>query len=162
MHHISRLLAALICLALSSPLFAQDWIKTGTGLGVERIRIAVPEFKAANQDPRNTELLKTFNDTLWNDLSNAGIFDMVSKSFYPLGQIGAPQDIKFEAWSAPPPNAAMLVFGNLGAAANNVTVQGWLYDVKNPNSPQVLGKQYTDAATTQQARIIAHKFADEI
>jgi len=141
---------------------AQDWIKTGTGLGVEKIRIAVQDFKASSQDPQNTELLKTFNDTLWNDLENAGVFDMASKSFYPLGQVGAPSDVKFEAWSAPPANAAMLVFGNLGSANGNATVQGWLYDVKNTASPQVLGKQYTDTATTQSVRTIAHKFADEI
>jgi TolB protein len=152
----------LLLVGSSQSGFAQDWIKTGTGLGVERIRIAVPEFKASNQDPRNGELLKTFNDTLWNDLNNAGIFDMVSKSFYPLGQIGAPSDVKFEVWNSPPPNAAMLVFGNVGASANTQTVQGWLYDVKNTQSPQVLGKQYTDAANTQAARTIAHKFADEI
>ncbi len=41
-------------------------------------------------------------------------------------------------------------------------VQGWLYDVKNITSPQVLGKQYTDAATVDAARRTAHKFADEI
>src|SRR6266478_3562256 len=87
----------LVLLASAS---AQDWIKTGTGLGVEKVRIAVPEFKASNQDPRNSDLLKTFNDTLWNDLDNAGIFEMVSKSFYPLGQIGAPGDVKFDSWSA--------------------------------------------------------------
>jgi len=141
---------------------AQDWIKTGTGLGVEKIRIAVPDFKPSSPEPQNTELLKTFDDTLWNDLDNAGIFDMASKSFYPLGQVGSPGDVKFDAWSAPPANAAMLVFGNLGAANGNVTVQGWLYDVKNTASPQVLGKQYTDTATTQSVRTIAHKFADEI
>jgi len=141
---------------------AQDWIKTGTGLGVEKIRLAVPDFKASSQDPKNTELLKTFNETLWNDLENAGIFDMASKSFYPLGQVGGPGDVKFESWSAPPANAAMLVFGNLGAGNGNVTVQGWLYDLKNTASPQVLGKQYTDTATTQAVRTIAHKFADEI
>jgi TolB protein len=152
----------LLFSVLTSLASAQDWIKTGTGLGVEKIRIAVPEFKGSSQDPRNTELLKTFNDTLWNDLENAGIFEMVSKSFYPLGQVGAPADVKFDSWSAPPPNAAMLVFGSLAAAANNVTVQGWLYDVKNTNSPPVLGKQYTDVATTQATRIIAHKLADEI
>jgi TolB protein len=141
---------------------AQDWVKGGVGLAVQKIRIAVPDFKASTQEPKNTELLQTFNNTLWSDLNNAGIFDMVSKSFYPLGQVGAPGDVKFDTWSSPPPNAAMLVFGNLGATANNITVQGWLYDVKNIGSPQVLAKQYTDAATTQQARIIAHKFADEI
>src|SRR4051812_25444543 len=113
------LLTALLVMA-GTPSFAQDWIKTGTGLGVERIRIAVPDFKASNADPRNAELLRTFNETLWNDLNNAGIFEMVSKSFYPLGQVGAPADVKFESWSAPPPNTAMLVFGNLAASANNV------------------------------------------
>jgi len=148
-------------LLLTSSL-AQDWIRTGTGLGVEKVRLAVPDFNAANQDPRNVELLKVFNETLWNDLDNAGIFDMVSKSFYPLGQVGTPADVKFEGWSAPPPNAAMLAFGNLGASANGMTVQGWLYDVKNVTSPQVLGKQYQDAASSDAARLIAHKFADEI
>src|SRR6267378_2850086 len=159
-----RFLAPLFFLAIlfALPCSGQDWIRTGTGLGVEKVRLAASDFKPSTQDPNNANLLKTFNDTLWNDLDNAGIFDMVSKSFYPLGQIGAPADVKFESWSAPPPNAAMLVFGNLGASANNLTVQGWLYDVKNTASPQVLGKQYTDVATTQAARVIAHKFADEI
>jgi TolB protein len=156
----SFLLTVVLCSGVTAS--AQDWIKTGTGLGVEKIRIAVPDFKAASAEPKNTELLKTFNDTLWNDLDNAGIFDMASKSFYPLGQIGAPADVKFDAWTAPPANAAMLVFGNLGATGSNVTVQGWLFDVKNTASPQVLGKEYTDAATTQAVRVIAHKFADEI
>lgn len=153
---------ALVLLLAALPALAQDWIKTGTGLGVTKVRIAVPDFKPSNQDARVPELLKTFNDTLWNDLNNAGIFDMVSKSFYPLGQVGTPSDVKFDPWSSPPPNAAMLVFGNLQASGNNAVVQGWLYDVKNTASPQVLGKQYTDAATTQAVRIIAHKFADEI
>ena len=75
-------LTALV-LMIVIPSAAQDWIKTGTGLGVERVRIAVPDFKASSQDPRDSELLRTFNDTLWNDLNNAGIFEMVSKSFYP-------------------------------------------------------------------------------
>ena len=158
----SLLAIALISLCCTTFAQGQDWVKGGVGLAAQKIRIAVPDFKASNQDPRNPELLKTFNDTLWNDLDNAGIFDMVSKSFYPTAPVGGPTDVKFDTWSAPPPNAAMLVFGNLGASGNNVVVQGWLYDVKNTASPQILGKQYTDVATTQAARIIAHKFADEI
>ena len=112
--------------------------------------------------PSNADLLKTFNDVLWNDLDNAGIFDLVSKSFYPLQEPGQPSEVNFSAWNSPPPNASMLAFGNLGAAAGKVTVQGWLYDVKNEKSPQVLGKQYTDNATNDAVRVIAHKFADEI
>ena len=157
-----RFLKLLLPLILLTSGFAQDWIKTGTGLGVEKVRLAVPDFSPAGQDPKNAELLKTFNETLWNDLDNAGIFDMVSKSFYPLGQVGTPADVKFESWNSAPASAAMLAFGNLGVSGNGMTVQGWLYDVKNVTSPQVLGKQYQDAATSDAARITAHKFADEI
>jgi TolB protein len=155
-----RVLAFVLLLAL--PSFGQDWIRTGTGLGVEKIRLAVPDFKTSTQDAKNADLLKAFNDTLWNDLDNAGIFELVSKSFNPLDIPSAPAEVKFEQWSAPPPNASMLAFGNLGVTGDRVAVQGWLYDVKNISSPQVLGKQYTDAATVEAARLIAHKFADEI
>ena len=141
---------------------AQDWIKTGTGLGVEKVRLAAADFQPSNQDAKNAELLKVFNDTLWSDLDNAGIFDMVSKSFNPTTPVNSPSDVKLEQWNAPPPNAAMLAFGNLGITGANVTVQGWLYDVKNTSSPQVLGKQYNDQATPEAARVIAHKFANEI
>ena len=142
---------------------AQDWIRTGTGLGVEKVRLAAADFKPATQDPKNTDLLKTFNDTLFNDLDNAGIFDMVSKSFQPVQVPGQPTELKATDWSAPPPNASMLAFGNLGVTADKVQVQGWLYDVKSTTSnPQVLGKQYNDNATSDAVRVIAHKFADEI
>ena len=157
----STLIAAwLVLLAAASS--AQDWIRTGTGLGVERVRLAASDFKPSTADANNAALLKTFNDTLWNDLDNAGIFDLVSKSFYPLQVAGQPSEVNFSAWNSPPPNASMLTFGNLGAAAGKVTVQGWLYDVKNEKSPQVLGKQYADNATNDAVRVIAHRFADEI
>ena len=159
----AALLALLfLCLAAAPSLRAQDWIKTGTGLGVEKVRLAVPEFKPSSSDPQVTALLKVFNDTFWNDLDNSGIVELVSKSFYPLQVPGQPVDVVFAAWNAPPPNAAMLAFGNLGVSGGKVTVQGWLYDVKNTASPQVLGKVYTDNATEDAARLIAHKFADEI
>ena len=152
--------AILFALAASSS--AQDWIRTGTGLGVEKVRVAAPDFKPSTADAKNTDLLKTFNSTLWNDLDNAGIFFLVSKSFYPLQTPSQPTEVKFADWSSPPPEASMLAFGNLGATADKVMVQGWLYDLKNPASPQVLGKQYSDSATDDAVRLIAHKFADEI
>ncbi len=157
------MLQLLAVLLLAQPLIAQqDWIRTGTGLGVQKVRLAAADFKPSNADPKNADLLKTFNDTLFNDLDNAGIFDLVSKSFYPTEVPGQPSEVKFDLWGSPPPNASMLAFGNLGVSGNNVTVQGWLYDVKNVSSPQVLGKQYQDAATADAVRVIAHKFANEI
>ena len=164
-HHKLRPFTTIALLfLLASAALAQDWIRTGTGLGVEKVRLAAADFKPATQDPKNTDLLKTFNDTLFNDLDNAGIFDLVSKSFYPLQVPGQPSELNASEWNASPaPNASMLAFGNLGVAADKVTVQGWLYDVKNATtSPQVLGKQYNDNATSEAVRVIAHKFADEI
>jgi TolB protein len=161
------LLLSAFSLFLSTAL-AQDWVKTGTSLGVEKVRLAVPDFKPATTDPQNTALLKTFNDTLWNDLDVSGVVELVSKSFYPLQVPGSPSEVIFPSWNAPPPNAAMLAFGNLGVTTNpgtttaRLTVQAWLYDVKNTQSPQVLGKQYADAASDAAARVMAHKFADEI
>jgi TolB protein len=139
-----------------------DWIRTGTGLGQEKVRLGVADFKASGADPRNEALLKTFNETLWNDLDNAGIFDMASKSFYPLAQPGQPGEVKLDAWANPPANVAMLAFGNLGVTDSDVAVQGWLDDVKNTQSPIVLGKQYKEAAKDENARLIAHRFANEI
>jgi TolB protein len=150
------------CYLLSAAAQAQDWVKTGTALGVEKVRLAVADFKPATNDAANTALLKTFNDTLWNDLDVSGVVELVSKSFYPLQVPGQPPDVNFLAWSAPPPNAGMLAFGNLGVTDGKLTTQGWLFDVKNTQSPQILGKQYSDTASEAAARVMAHKFADEI
>ncbi len=157
------LATVLVVSFLSSFVSAQDWVKTGTNLGVEKPRLAVADFKPSSNDPQNTTLLKTFNDTLWGDLDVSGIVELVSKSFYPLQQPGQPTDVNFLAWNAPPPNAAMLAFGSLGVSQGRLTVQGWLYDVKNTQSPLILGKQYADDAPSEaSARVMAHKFADEI
>src|SRR5271166_5125733 len=161
---IKRFAAILFALLLfaSSNTLAQDWIRTGTGLGVEKIRLAVPDFKLVANDTGTPDLAATFNTTLWNDLQFAGIFDMVSKSFYPMSVPGAPQEVHLSDWGSPPPNANMLAFGNIGIQGGSLNVQGWLYDAKNVQSPQVLGKQYREQANGANARLIAHRFADEI
>ncbi len=139
-----------------------DWIRTGTGLGVERVRIAVPDFKT----PSTSNFSQVFDQTLFNDLKNAGIFDVVSKSLYPLAVPGSPAEIKLDAWNAEPVNASMVAFGSLSSGGDNssgtLTVQGWLFDARNSQSPQVLGKQYSEPASEESARLIAHRFADEI
>lgn len=126
------------------------------------IRLASPDFKAATNDSQTAPLNAVFNQTLWNDLNNSGVFEMVSKSFYPLQTPGAPGDINLNAWGGAPTNASFVAFGNLGVSGGKLQVQGWLFDAKNTGSPQVLGKQYQEAATPDNSRLIAHRFADEI
>src|SRR5580704_1781848 len=96
------LLGFLFCLAFT-PANAQDWVRTGTSLGVEKVRLAVPDFKSTTSDAPNAALLKTFNDTLWNDLDNSGVVELVSKSFYPLQVPGQTAEVNLNAWNAPPP-----------------------------------------------------------
>ena len=147
---------------LAGTAIAQDWVRTGTSLGVDKVRLAVSDFKPIAGDAQTAALLKTFNDTLWNDLDNSGVVELVSKSFYPLQVPGSPNEVTLQSWNAPPPNAAMLAFGTLGVGGGKLSVAGWLFDVKNAASPLVLGKEYSDNATNDAARLTAHKFADEI
>ena len=65
---------------------------------------------------------------------------------------GSRQELQAKVWGDPPPNAGVLTFGNLGVNNGKVDVQGWLYDVKNPGAPQILGKQYKEDATPDMAR----------
>src|ERR1700744_5256488 len=141
---------------------AQDGVRTGTNHGATKIRLATADFKTTSNDSQTGSLKTAFDTTLMNDLSNAGIFDMVSKSMAPPLMPGSPQEIQLAQWAAAPSNADMVAFGAIGVSDGKVTVYGYLFDAKNQQSPQILGKQYSDNATVDNARMIAHRFADEI
>ena len=141
---------------------AQDWVHVSTNLGNDRIRLAAADFKPTNADPQTPQLKATFDATLFSDLGNAGIFDLVSKSMSPQETPGTPQEINLGQWSAAPANAAMVAFGSVAANNGQMMVYGWLFDTHNTANPQVLGKQYNEVASQDSARTIAHRFADEI
>jgi TolB protein len=167
-HRSSSLNAALLfCAALllasSASLHAQDdWVRTGTNMGAQKIRIAAADFAPAGSDAQTATLKSTFDATLYADLQNAGIFDMVSKSMAPPLMPSSQSNVQLSAWAAAPSSAEMVAFGTLGVSGGKVSVTGYLDDAKNPQSPQILGKQYSDNANTTSARHIAHRFADEI
>jgi TolB protein len=160
--HLLRVaLATAVALSASAAL-AQDWVRSGTGLGADKVRIAVASFKPVSGDAQTAPLKQTFDDTLYNDLQQAGVFDVVSKSLAPPLEPGSPQEIQLNSWAAAPANAQMVAFGALGATNDRLHVNGWLFDAKNTQSPQVLGKQYDEVANEGNARLIAHRFADAI
>jgi TolB protein len=163
---LSRFLPGLLaifplCLS-NSALHAQDWVRTGSGLGNQRIRLGAADSKPVGNDPQTPQLKTIFDATLFNDLSNAGVFDMVSKSMAPTGTPGSPQEINLGQWAADPANASMVALAAVSAGGGRLNVSGWVLDAKNAGSPQVLGKQYGDAASQDNARAIAHRFADDI
>jgi TolB protein len=141
---------------------AQDWVHTGTNLSNQVVRVAAADFKPVGNDPQTTTLKAVFDATLYSDLGNAGIFDMVSKSMAPQVEPGSPQEIVLSQWAADPASAAMVAFGALSATNGRLSVYGWLFDTRNAANPQVLGKQYNEAASEDMARTVAHRFADEI
>jgi TolB protein len=154
--------AFMACAALfsaqSAP--AQDWFQTGTGLGVSKVRLAVPDTVA--KSTFGPPLPKVFHDVLWADLEYAGILDLVSPSFYPLEAPGQPSDLKAQDWSAAPANAYMIAYGNLSLDTQGMAFAGYLSDVHNPAAPLALQKIYRGAATENDARRMAHQFADDI
>jgi TolB protein len=156
------LLAAFVLL-FGSSLSAQDgYFKTETSSGADRIRIAVADFKPTSADPASAADKATFDAVLFSDLSNAGIFDMVSKSMAPQVTPGGPADISLPQWSAAPVSAAMVAFGSLAVQNGKLAVSGYLFDAKNSQFPQVLAKQYNEDPSENSARQVAHRFADEI
>jgi TolB protein len=139
---------------------AQDWFATGTGLGVSKVRLAVPETPA--RAPAAQPYAKTFHDVLWADLSYSGIVDMVSESFYPVETPSQPSELNAQQWSAAPANAYMVAYGNLNLSGGNLSFAGYLSDVHSQTATTALQKIYQQPATNEGARQLAHQFADDI
>lgn len=158
----NRLLLATLLLTASGSLFAQDTFQTETSSGAQRIRIAVADFKPSAADGGTANDKRVFDSTLYSDLANAGIFDMVSKSLAPQSTPGVPAELNLTQWSNAPASAAMVAFGSLGVQGGKLVVSGYLFDTKNTQYPQVLAKQYSEDPSEDSARQVAHRFADEI
>lgn len=160
----SLVIATLLAVILLAgwPLLAQDNIFTGTNTGANTIRIAVADFKPLAADAQTSALRTTFDTTLYADLASAGIFDIVSKSLMPPGTPGAPSEVQLQNYSNAPASAAFLAFGSFGVVGGRLVTNGFLFDAKNTQYPQVLAKQYSEEPTEDSARQIAHRFADEI
>ncbi|MCB1022269.1 MAG: PD40 domain-containing protein [Acidobacteria bacterium] len=139
-------------------------------------RIAVPDLPGFV----GTDVLRTFNATLWNDLEAAGTLEMVAKSFYPRSAPTKPDEVKFGSdqlptdpgargpwlmgWSEPPVTARYLVFGQLEKLNDRLVLNGYLYDATATETgpAYMLGKRYYSDLTETGAQQIAHDFSREI
>ena len=137
---ISLLTAFTLVPFLVPQLSAQDWVRTGTNLGNDRIRIAAADVKPVGDDPQMSALKTAFDFTFYSDLGNAGIFDLVSKSLAPQAAPGSQQEIILAQWSAAPCNAAMVAFGALTVVKGRLVLDGWLDDARNTENPAGAGQ----------------------
>jgi TolB protein len=168
---LSRFKLPLLATVMTLPAFLlvlqpgrgqEDWISTGTNLGAPAIRLAVSEFPSTSVDEKLASLTREFNEVLWNDLESAGIFQMVSKSVYPLRVPREPEEVVFKNWSDPPASTQMLAFGKIEVINANLVITGRVFDVRNPDNPGVLAKRYVATMNELSTREAAHRFANEI
>lgn len=168
-------LTVLAAVAVSVPLFAQQPPNAdlfGDILGGKKAKIAVPDFHGSGEAEK---LMPTFNKVLWDELSGAGLFDMVPKTMLPPSNPQRPQDFKpagasgsgdgywLTDWTSPPVTANYLAFGYTGLQNNQMVLFGWLYNVTQPlASAQVIGKIYIGPVTEDGARQVAREFAADI
>jgi len=157
---IVGLLSTLGALQWSTPGAAQDWFRTGTGLGVSKPTVAVADLASRSGDSATTASL--FSEVVRNDLDFSGIINLASKSFYPTQLPSVPGELNYQAWSDAPVSAQFLAFGNATVTGTTEEIQAWFYDVKNSSAPAVVGRVYHGDATEEQTRRFAHQFADEI
>jgi TolB protein len=147
-------------LFLPSRAAAQAWFYSSTGLGVEKPRVAVADFapRADSAKPHS----QLFTQVVRDDLQFSGILDLVSPSFYPTQVPTVPSELRNLDWTTPQVNANFVAFGNLTESTSEVSISGWLYDVRSTSNQAVVGKIYRGAPTDAQVRKFAHQFADEI
>jgi TolB protein len=149
----------------------------------DRTAMAVTDFRGAGDAQKVTE---AFNQTLFSDLEDAGVFRMVAKTMYPLEVPQRPEDFVPRAgatagrggaspqtarlrpwlsdWSDPPVSAAYLAFGYAAVQDGRLVVYGYLYNVVQPDlaNAHVLGKRYFGSLDEAGAKQTAHEFAADI
>jgi TolB protein len=151
----------LILTSTSHPLISQEpQVKTGTGQGVPRSRLAVADFQLRTSDPQLAQSTRLFNEVLWADLDFSGVFDLVPKSFYPIKLPSQPYEVIFEQWSSNEVKAQYLVYGNSSIEGGQFIVECRLVDISTRES--ITGLRYRVITDEPGVRSAAHKFADEI
>ena len=146
-------------------------------------RVAVIDFRGAGDAQK---FMTTFNTTLWDELNNSGVLEMVGKSFYPLDVPQQPQDFKpptaaaparrgdpqrvvkngpwLTDWSNPPTSASHLVFGYTATQDGRLLLKGFLFLVTQPDvaSASLIGKLYFGSLDDAGAKKVARDFAADI
>jgi TolB protein len=140
----------------------------------DRTRIAVPDFRG--KGPAEP-LMATFNDTVWNDLADAGVLDLVAKTNYPTDAPQSPADFRVATpgqvtqngmrmadWANAPVNTNYLGIGYADGASGNLILQGHLLNVglADPQAAQMFSKPYFGTLDQEGARRVAHEYAADI
>ena len=161
-------LSALVILFAATSLQGQDAKLVIPGMA-QKAKLAVTDFRGTGGA---ANLTGTFNSTLFADLQDSGLFDMVSKSLYPVQQPQRPEDFKAQSgqglalqdWAGPPTSTSHLALGYAADQNGSFVIYGYLIDVRQQNvgGAQMLNKRYFASMDENGARKNAHEFANDI
>jgi TolB protein len=170
-------LPILILLATAVPfLTAQDPTITGTIVGRDSTRIAVPDFKGKGA---TAALMARFNEVVWEDLADSGVLDLVAKTNYPLDVPQSPSDLRpptmvngqpqrqgmwLTDWSNPPVNTNYLAIGAADVNGTSLVLRGALLNagLADIRTATVFEKPYFGSLDEAGARKVAHEYAGDI
>lgn len=152
---MKKVLFAVVC-ALAAPTVAlaqTDLYIRGAG---RLIPIALPKLCNPGEDKGPEAEIPS---TIARDLELSGFFEVLDQKGYieTPGKCGEPESTTFSDWTVI--GAEGLVKGEIDFDGQDLSAKLYLLDVQK--GLRVLAKQYTDAEP-EQAKLIAHKFANEI
>ncbi len=152
--------------------------------GGAKPKLAIPDFRGAGDAQR---LMTVFNQTLWGDIENSALFDLVPKTSMPLFVPQQPSDFQTPApptpagrkgtpipqnaggrwmrdWVEPPTSASHLAFGYTAVQGGTLVLQGWVFDLMQTSAAnaQLIGNRYVGSVDEAGARKVAHEFAADI
>jgi TolB protein len=165
----SYLLFPVTLLGMGAILLTAQKIETRIDKEGGKPALAVIDFKGSGSQP----FMAAFNSTLFGDLQNSGLFDMVAKSMFPLNNPQRPEDLKpednrqgfaLQDWQGSPTKASHLVFGYTAAVNGALALYGNLYDTRQQNlqAAQLMTQRYSGSLDEAGAIKIAHQFANDI
>lgn len=162
------LLPLMMLAALSA--FGQGKIETTVfGQNGAKPALAVIDFKGTGSQ----QYMAAFNSTLFSDLQNSGLFEMISKSVFPLNNPQRPEDLRpednrqgfaLQDWQGAPTKASHLAFGYTAAVNGALALYANLYDTRQPNqqAAQLMTQRYSGSLDDAGAIKVAHEFANDI
>jgi TolB protein len=182
---MKKLFALVSLPALALLVMQAQPITTIRIVGGAKPKLAVPDFRGGGDAQK---FMGAFNQTLWADLENSALFDLIPKTSMPLFVPQQPSDFQrppdpaaqparraapqpqtgggrwMRDWSDPPARATHLAFGYTAAQNGALVLLGWVYDLGQPNpaNAQLIGNRYVGSLDEAGARKVAHEFAADI
>jgi TolB protein len=125
---------------------------------IQRLKIAIPDFKNFSEKGEAPELSKALPDVLSNDLDLSGYFLPMDKAAFlsDAGGSSSLEESRFRDWSVI--GAELLVKGGYTRIGQSLEVEVRLYDVYSGR--QLMGKRFL--GRMEEQRVLMHRVGNEI